>query len=78
MEIRLGLKKLLDDRGKSILWLANETGITYTAIHNLVTKEPESIRLHTLAQICEALDCEPNDVLVIDRGRGKKSSKQKD
>lgn len=76
MEIKIGLKKLLEVRGKSILWLSQETGITYTAIHNLVTKDPESMRLKTLASICRVLDCEPNDVLVIQNTKSGKSSKK--
>jgi DNA-binding Xre family transcriptional regulator len=32
-------------------------------VHRLVTKTPQRLNLEVLAALCDALDCEPNDLL---------------
>lgn len=65
--IRMKLRELLEARGKTIYWLGKETGLTTKnlyAINNNLNKE---ISYETLNKICEALDCEPGDLLVRER-----------
>jgi len=54
--IKLKLKEILAKRNKSIYWLSQKTGITYPALHNLVTKQPRTIYFDTLEKIMEVLD----------------------
>ena len=40
--------------------------ISAASISGLLTKQPAQLKLSTLAALCTALDCTPNDLLEID------------
>ncbi len=61
----INIKKLLKQKGKSMYWLAKTTGISYPTIHNLVNNKTESIKFEVIEKICSALNCTPNDLLII-------------
>lgn len=61
--IRLTLQEALDKKGKSIYWLAKETGLRYATLHRLATKEVEKVDLRVLERVCRALGCEPGKLL---------------
>jgi putative transcriptional regulator len=42
--------------------------ITLANLSILKTGKAKAIRFSTLAAICEALDCQPGDILVFDNG----------
>ena len=48
--------------------LAERAGLQISAasISALLTKEPAQLKLSTLAALCTALDCTPNDLLEVD------------
>lgn len=48
--------------------LAERAGMQISAasISALLTKQPAQLKLSTLAAICTALDCSPNDLLDVD------------
>ncbi|MDT5050737.1 MAG: hypothetical protein QOG79_7566 [Mycobacterium sp.] len=48
--------------------LAEKTGLQLSAasVSALLTKQPTQLKLETLAALCTALDCTPNDLLDID------------
>lgn len=48
--------------------LAEKAGLQLTAasVSALLTKQPSQLKLETLAALCTALDCTPNDLLDID------------
>ena len=60
--ITLNISKLLN--GRSQYWLAQQTGIDHTTIGRLVSGESQGMRFGTLDKICEALGCEPGDLIV--------------
>lgn len=60
------IKKILDDKGKSINWLSKEIGMTYTNTFNLVKNKSESIKLNTIEKICNVLECDPNSLFELD------------
>ena len=63
--IEVRLKQLLDERGRSRYWLAQETGIEYKTLARIESAEHfNRIELRVLDEICRALDCQPGDVLV--------------
>ena len=62
--IKIRLNKLLDERGKTMYWLAKETGIRYATIFNLTKGKTDRLKIETLDRICDVLDCKPGDVLV--------------
>ena len=48
--------------------LAERAGLQLSAasVSALLTKEPAQVKLSTLAALCTALDCTPNDLFEID------------
>jgi DNA-binding Xre family transcriptional regulator len=47
--------------------LAEKAGLRLSAasVSALMTKQPSQVRLSTLAALCTALDCTPNDLIAI-------------
>ena len=75
--IDVRLKQLLEERGRSRYWLAQETGIEYKTLARIETAEHfNRIELRVLDGICSALKCQPGDILVwVDDS--KRKAKQK-
>jgi putative transcriptional regulator len=63
--IETRLEDLLKDRGRSMYWLSKEKGIAYSVLWRLKTGRATSIRFDVLIRICEALDCQPGDLLTM-------------
>lgn len=63
--IQTRIDELLRERGKSLYWLAKETGIAYPTLWRLRDSKTESIAFRVLEGICLALECSPGDVLII-------------
>ena len=53
----------LAKRKMSVTELANKVGITLANISVLKNGKAKAIRVSTLAKLCEALDCQPADLL---------------
>jgi putative transcriptional regulator len=70
--IETRIAELLADNGKSLYWLAKETGVAYTTLWKLKTGESQGISFDVLDGICRALNCSPGDVLtLLPEGRAK-------
>jgi putative transcriptional regulator len=63
MEITVKLDDLLYARRMTLTDLADRVGITLANLSILKTGKAKAIRFSTLAAICEALNCQPGDVL---------------
>jgi putative transcriptional regulator len=63
--IQTRIDDLLRKRGKSLYWLAKQTGIAYPTLWRLRDSKTESIAFRVLESICLTLECSPGDVLVI-------------
>ena len=61
--IDVRIEKLLKNEGRTFYWLAKETGITHTTLWRLKKRKALGINFDTLEKICQALACEPGDVL---------------
>jgi putative transcriptional regulator len=70
MAIRIAINDLLEERGKSAYWLAQETGLSHTVIGKLRHGQNQSINLEYLDLICTALDCGVEDILVREEKKG--------
>jgi putative transcriptional regulator len=66
MEIIVKLDDLLYDRRMTLTELADRVGITLANLSILKTGKAKAIRFSTLAAICEALDCQPGDILAFE------------
>ena len=65
MEIIVKLDDLLYARRMTLTELAEKVDITLANLSILKTGKAKAIRFSTLAAICEALDCQPGDVLAF-------------
>lgn len=65
--IKVNLDLLLLQRKMSLTELSDEVGITLANLSILKRGKARAIRFSTLAAICEALDCEPGDLLQLDQ-----------
>jgi len=63
MAIVINIDVMLAKRKMSVTELANKVGITIANISILKNGKARAIRLSTLEAICEALQCQPGDVL---------------
>src|SRR6201988_285923 len=61
--IEIRIDELLESRGRSFYWLAKETGISHTTLWRLKKGKALGINFETLEKMCEALKCQPGDVL---------------
>jgi putative transcriptional regulator len=68
MEIIVKLDDMLYARRMTLTELAEKVDITLANLSILKTGKAKAIRFSTLAAICEALDCQPGDILVFDNG----------
>ena len=63
MAIAVKLDDLLHDRRTTLTELADRIGITLANLSILKTGKARAIRFSTLEAICEALSCQPGDIL---------------
>ena len=64
MAIIINIDVMLAKRKMSVTELSERVGITMANISILKTGKAKAIRLSTLSAICEALDCQPGDILA--------------
>lgn len=63
MAIYVKLDDILHDRRMTLTELADRTGMTLANLSILKTDKARAIRFSTLDAICEALSCQPGDIL---------------
>ena len=63
MAITVKLDDLLHDRRMTLTELADRIGLTLANLSILKTGKARAIRFSTLEAICEALSCQPGDIL---------------
>jgi putative transcriptional regulator len=64
--ITVHLDELLEARGMTLTDLAHRVGITIVNLSILKNGRAKAIRFTTLTKLCEALDCQPADLLTFD------------
>ncbi|MEP6818091.1 MAG: helix-turn-helix transcriptional regulator [bacterium] len=72
--IEIRVDQLLAEHGRTFYWLAKETGISHTTLWRLKKGKSLGINFETLEKMCQALKCQPGDVLALAKSNGKKSS----
>ena len=63
MAIIINMDVMLAKRKMSLTELSEKVGITMANLSILKTGQAKAIRFSTLESICEALDCQPGDIL---------------
>ena len=72
--IKIRVDQLLAEHGRTFYWLAKETGISHTTLWRLKKGKSLGINFETLEKMCQALKCQPGDVLAL--ANGKKDAKK--
>ncbi len=67
--IEIRVDQLLEGHGRTFYWLAKETGISHTTLWRLKKGKALGINFDTLEKMCQALGCQPGDVLAFDNGK---------
>ena len=62
-EIVFNIDVMLAKRKMSVSELAGKVGITLTNMSILKTGKAKAVKVSTLQKLCEALDCQPGDIL---------------
>ena len=57
------LDELLEERGMTLTELAERVDVTVVNLSVLKNGRARAIRFSTLAALCDALDCQPGDLL---------------
>ena len=65
MVIAVKLDDVLHDRRMTLSELSDRIDITLANLSILKTGKARAIRFSTLSAICEALDCQPGDILAF-------------
>jgi putative transcriptional regulator len=63
--IKIKVAEVLAEQGKSLYWLAKESGVPYTTLVRWRKAGADSVHLEVLEKICRALGCGVEDVLVM-------------
>ncbi|WNV88058.1 helix-turn-helix transcriptional regulator [Umezawaea sp. Da 62-37] len=67
MSIQVHLDRLLEQRGMTLVELSERVGVTVVNLSVLKNGRAKAIRFSTLTALCEALDCQPGDLLSEQR-----------
>lgn len=67
-EIIFNIDVMLAKRKMKLSELAEKVGITAANMSILKTGKAKAVRITTLSKLCEALDCQPGDILEYRKG----------
>lgn len=70
MGIVINLDVMMARRKKGLKELAVEVDITMANLSILKNNKAKAVRFSTLEAICEALDCQPGDLLIYEPEKG--------
>ena len=62
-EIIFNIDVMLAKRKMSVTELAEKVGITIANVSELKNGKAKALKISTLIKLCEALDCQPGDIL---------------
>ena len=67
MAIILRLDRVMADRKMSLNELSEKVGVSNVNLSKIKTGKISAIRFSTLNAICDALDCQPGDIMEFSR-----------
>lgn len=76
MPIVINLDLMLVKRKMSLTELSQKVGVTIANLSVLKQGHVRAIRFSTLEGICQALDCQPGDILEYVKNAGETNEKQ--
>ncbi len=63
--IYIAINEVLKQKKKTKYWFIKNMEKSYQSLSNLMNNETTSIRFDTLEKVCEVLECQPGDIIVI-------------
>ncbi len=72
-EIIFNIDVMLAKRKMSVTELAQRVGITIANVSVLKNGKAKAVKISTLIKLCEALDCQPGDILEYRKGNPNES-----
>lgn len=63
MNIVVDFENLREKKGLTVAQLADRIGITQANLFVLKNNRAKAVRFSTLSALCEALECQPGDIL---------------
>ncbi len=77
-EIIFNIDVMLAKRKMSVTELSERVGITLANVSILKNGKAKALKVSTLARLCEALDCQPGDLLEYRKGGAVSARKGED
>ena len=74
MAIIVRLDRVMADRKMSLNELSEKVGVSNVNLSKIKTGKVSAVRFSTLEAICEALDCQPGDILEYKKEENNKNS----
>ena len=71
--IKIELEKLLE--GRSLYWLSQQTGVRWATLAGMANGKAQRLNIDDLEAICDALECQPGDLLVKVERKPRKKGK---
>ena len=68
-EIIFNIDVMLAKRKMSVTELSEKVGITLANVSILKNGKAKALKISTLIRLCEALDCQPGDILEYRKGQ---------
>lgn len=64
-KVVMRIDEILEDRGQSAYWLANELGLGHGNLYRYRKGQVNAVNLDLLARMCVLLECQPGDLLML-------------
>ena len=62
LDMKLRILEILKEKNKTKYWLYMQMGLSYQNLNKLVNNKTTAIKFETLKNLCDVLDCTPNDL----------------
>lgn len=70
--VKIVLKDILKKKKKTKYWLCKKTNGTFQSLNKLINNEASAIYFDTIEKVCIALECEPGDIIKLERNINEK------
>ena len=60
--MKLRILDILKEKGKTKYWLYMQMGLSYQNFNKMVNNETSSIKFENMQNLCDILECTPNDL----------------
>ncbi len=61
--IRIKILDMLNKEDRSLNWLANKTGLTYSTLYNFAHQRTNAVTYDVLEKLCKFLKCDIKDII---------------